>query len=89
MAKPILKRLVEQLQKKGMSKSSAYAIAIKTLQDSGSLKKGSTEMTKKGIKRSEMGAAGRAKDRAAKKSGRKPSEYKYNPRTNRATLKKK
>jgi hypothetical protein len=33
-----------------------------------------------------MGAAGRAKDRAAKKSGRKASEYKYNPRNNQATL---
>lgn len=89
MAKPILKRLVEQLQAKGMSAGSANAIARKKLQESGNLKKGSDEMTAKGKKRSEMGAAGRAKDRAAQKSGRKASEYKYNPRTNRATLKKK
>lgn len=88
MAKPILKRLVEQLQRKGMSVGSANAIARKTLQASGNLKKGSDEMTEKGKKRSKMGAAGRAKDRAAKASGHKASEYSYNPRTNRATLKK-
>lgn len=35
-----------------------------------------------------MGAAERAKDRAAKKSGRKASKYVYNSKTNRATLKK-
>lgn len=88
MAKPILKRLVEQLRAKGMSAGMANAVAIKQLQKSGNLKKGSTEMTEKGRKRSEMGAAGRAKDRAAQKSGHSASEYKYNPRTNRATLKK-
>ena len=34
-----------------------------------------------------MGAAGRAKDRAAKRSGRSVGDYKYNPQTNTATLK--
>ena len=34
-----------------------------------------------------MGASGRAKDRAAKRSGRDASDYKYNPKTNGATLK--
>lgn len=88
MAKPILKRLVEQLRKKGMSEKTAYAIAVKKLQESGNLKKNSTEMTQKGVRRSKMGAAERAKDRAAKKSGRKASKYVYNSKTNRATLKK-
>ena len=81
----ILERLVEQLMAKGHSKSSAYAIATSTLQKSGSLKKGTNEATAKGKKRGEMGAAGRAKDRAAKESGGKPSDYKYSKRTNRAT----
>lgn len=31
MAKPILKRLVEQLRKKGMSEKTAYAIAVKKI----------------------------------------------------------
>lgn len=84
----ILERLKNQLQAKGMPKAKAYAVATKTLQKAGDLKAGSTELTAKGKKRQAMGAAGRAKDRAAKRSGHKTSEYSYNPRTNRATLKK-
>ena len=87
--KPILQRLVEQLRRKGMSVGMANAVARKKLQQSGNLKKGSDKMTSKGKKRSAMGAAGRAKDRAAKASGRKPSEYKYNARNNTARLKNK
>jgi hypothetical protein len=87
MAKPILQRLTEQMKVRGFAPGPARAIAVKTLQKSGSLKKGSTEMTAKGRERTEMGAAGRAKDREAKYSGRKPSDYKYASRTNRATLK--
>lgn len=85
----ILERLVQQLQAKGMDKQRAYAVATKTLQKSGSLKPGSQELTSKGKSRSAMGAAGRAKDRAAKISGRKPSDYKYNQLNNTARLKKK
>jgi hypothetical protein len=44
-------------------------------------------LTAEGKKREKMGAAGRAKDRAAKYSGRKSSDYKYNAKTNRATVK--
>lgn len=84
----ILERLVTQLKRKGFGVAQANAIARSRLQQSGVLKKGSDELTKKGKKRQAMGAAGRAKDRAAKASGRKASEYKYNARTNGATLKK-
>lgn len=83
----LLERLVSQLQAKGMPKARAYATATSTLQKSGSLKPGSQELTAKGKKRQEMGAAGRAKDRAAKASGGKPSEYTYNQLTNRARKK--
>lgn len=83
----ILERLVRQLRAKGYSNRSAHAIAVKALQRSGNLKKGSTEATAKGERRGRMTPGERAKDRAAKKSGRKTSEYKYNKRTNRATLK--
>lgn len=85
---PIRQRLVQQLTRKGMIPSKANAIATKTLQKSGSLKPGTTQMTEKGERRTAMGAAGRAKDRAAKAADRQPSDYSYNPRTNRATLKK-
>lgn len=83
----ILERLINQLKDKGFDVGAATAIATKQQQKAGNIKKGSQELTKKGKKRQKMGAAGRAKDRAAKRSGRKSSEYKYNPRNNQATLK--
>lgn len=83
--KPILRRLTEQLTKKGVA--DARNVAIETLTKSGSLIPGTTEMTALGIKRTEMGAAGRAIDRAAKASGRHPSEFVYSKKNNRARLK--
>ena len=72
----ILEDAVKKLKDKGYSESSAYAIATKTLQESGDLKKGTQEATKKGDHRGEMSAATRAKTRARKykeerKEGRK------------------
>ena len=84
----ILERAVKQIQATGKSKSSAFAIATSTLQKSGSLKKGSQQLTPKGAKRQAMGAEGRAKDRASKEGSKhKPAAYSYSKRTNRATLK--
>lgn len=85
----ILDRLVRQLKAKGYSKSSAFAIATKTLQKSGNLKKGTTKATAKGARRGAMTPAARAKDRAVKysKGKHKTSEYSYNAKTNLATLK--
>ena len=80
-------RLVSQLKAKGVK--NPQAVATSQLQKSGVLKKGSMELTEKGKKRQALGAAGRAKSRAVAESGKKMSEYNYNPRTNRATLKKK
>lgn len=84
----ILERLVSQLKAKGKSEKAAYAIATASLQRSGNLKPGTQEATAKGKRRGNMTAGERAKDRASKKSGHKKSEYKYNKKTNRATLKK-
>lgn len=50
----ILERLVSQLQAKGKSKSSAYAIATSTLQRAGDLKKGTQQATSKGTRRGNM-----------------------------------
>ena len=83
----ILERLVSQLKAKGKSASAAYAIATSVLQKSGNLKKNSTEATAKGKRRGSMTPAARAKDRAAKKSKHKTSDYKYNRKSNVATLK--
>lgn len=84
----ILNRLVSQLKAKGHNDEAARAIAVAALQRSGNLKPGTEEATAKGIKRGNMSPGERAKDRAAKRSGRKTTEYNYNSRTNRATLKR-
>lgn len=82
-------RLVGQLIAKGMPKSEAFAVAAKTLQRAGDLKPGSDQLTRKGKTRQAMGAAGRAKDRAAKGSAHKPTAFTYSSKTNRATLRSK
>lgn len=82
----IYKRLVSQMKAKGAN--NPHAAATAALQKTGNMKKGTRKLTEKGKRRSILGAAGRAKDRAAKESGRSPSAYSYNARTNRATLKK-
>jgi len=74
----ILEDAVKSIMKENpeMSKSSAYAIATKSLQKSGDLKEGTVEATEKGKRRGEMSKASRAKTRAKKykterKMGRK------------------
>ena len=84
----LLDRLVGQLQRKGHSKGSAFAIATAGLQKSGNLKKGTNKATAKGKRRGAMTPGQRAKDRAAKTSGGKPGDYSYNAKTNRATKKR-
>jgi hypothetical protein len=79
----LLNRLTRQLASKGVKGAKGMAAAL--LQKRGQLSKG--KLTAEGKKRQAMGADGRAKDRAAKKAGRKTSEYKYSSKTNRATLK--
>lgn len=89
MAEPkILKRLVKQLSDKGMDSGKAHAVAVSALQKSGNLKKGSTEPTKKGIERGNMTPGERAKDRAVKDRGGRPSDYVYNSKTNTVKRKK-
>jgi len=83
----ILDRLVKQLMDQGKTRSQAYAIAVSSLQKSGNLKKGSTEPTKKGIVRGNMTPEERAKDRAVRRSGGRPSDYVYDAKTNRTRKK--
>lgn len=82
----ILERLVSQLKAKGYNDRAAHAIAVSSLQKSGNLKPGTEEATPKGARRGAMSPAQRAKDRAAKRSGRPTHDYKYSAKTNRATL---
>lgn len=81
----LLTRLTRQLASKGVKGAKGMAIAL--LKKNGQMSSDGS-LTAKGKKRQSLGNAGRAKDRAAKASGRKPSDYKYNPKTNKATLKK-
>ena len=74
-------RLTRQLASKGVK--GAKGLADKLLAKRGHLKGG--KLTAEGQRRQALGNDGRAKDRAAKRSGGKPSDYKYNARTNRAT----
>lgn len=85
----ILERLVKQLKAKGYSKSSAFAIATKTLQKAGDLKKGSNKATAKGTRRGAMTPAERSKDRSVKysKKKHKASDFSYNAKTNTSKLK--
>ena len=48
----------------------------------------SGKWTVEGLKRDAMTAEERAIDRAASASGRRQEQYKYDPKTNRATLKR-
>lgn len=80
----ILVRLTRQLASKGIK--GAHNMAVGLLKKQGNMNsKG--KLTAKGKKRQALGAAGRAKSRAAKYSGNKSSDYKYNSKTNRATKK--
>ena len=66
-----------------MPKDKAYAVANKRMKEAGNIDKNGKE-TAKGKKRGNMTPAERAKDRAARKSGGKPSDYKYNKHNNSA-----
>lgn len=80
----LLSRLTRQLASKGVKGAKAMAAALLTKR--GQMSGG--KLTDKGKKRQALGNGGRAKDRAAKRSGKSASSYNYNSKTNRATLKK-
>ena len=81
MAPKIKRRLVSQLKAKGKSTEAAFAIAQSVLKKSGNVDS-SGKATAKGEKRGDMTPAARAKDRAVKRSGGKPSDYTYNSKKN-------
>jgi len=79
MVNKLLERLTKQV---GGNKKMAAAILNKR----GDMK--GDKLTKHGEERQALGAAGRAKDRAAKTQGGKPSDYTYNQMTNAARKRK-
>lgn len=78
--KQLVDRLSAQVGDRGM--------AVGILQKRGHLEKDGKTLTAAGKKRDAMTAEERAVDRSSKASGRAKSAYTYNPRTNRATLKR-
>ena len=84
MSSKLETRLTRQLASKGVNGANSMA---KTLLKKRGQMDASGKLTAEGKKRQALGNAGRAKDRAAKASGHKPSDYKYNPKTNSAKLK--
>jgi hypothetical protein len=80
----LLKRLTRQLASKGVKGAANMASGLLKkrghMDDKGNL-------TAKGKARQALGKAGRAKSRAAKYSGSRAANYKYNSRTNRAVKK--
>lgn len=87
MASKLETRLTRQLAAQGNTGARGMARAL--LIKRGHMNKDGT-LTDVGKERQSLGNAGRAKDRAARYSGGKhsPSDYKYDPETNKATLKK-
>ena len=71
-------QLIDRLAAKVGSKGSAIAILIKR----GHLKADGKTFTAEGLKRNSMTASERAKDRAAKRTGKSVNDFKYNPKTN-------
>ncbi len=78
-------QLIDRLSAQVGSRDSA----IKILQQRGHLKSDGKTFTASGAARDAMTAAERAKDRAATKLDKDPSQFIYNPKTNIAQLKRK
>ena len=76
-----------QLINRLASQVGSRAEALKILVSRGHVFPGTSILTKDGRKRDLMTAEERAIDRAAKVSGKYPDNYKYDIKTNRATLK--
>lgn len=83
MASTLQTRLTRQLAARGVK--GAVNMANGLLEKRGQLKDG--KLTALGKERQALGNDGRAKDRAVKANGGKPSDYKYNSKTNQATKK--
>lgn len=83
---PLLTRLTAQLKATGAKDPEDMAHGL--LLNRGHINKDGS-LTEAGQKRSDMGAAGRAIDRAVGRGDHKAKEYKYDAKTNRATLKRK
>lgn len=81
----LLERLTEQLRTQKNPPKDPEAVARELLVKRGQMTSDG-KYTSEGQKRSNMTAEERAKDRAAKRSSKPASAFKYNPKTNLAKL---
>ncbi len=77
-----------QLVKRLAAQVGSEELAIGILQKRGQLAPDGKTLTAEGRRRDSMTAEQRALDRATKRTGKKADELKYDPKTNRATLRK-
>lgn len=81
MENSLLNRLTRQVKSKSMARSLLIKRGHMTADG---------KLTQEGARRAALGNAGRAKDRAAKYNGKhSPKDYKYDAKTNMATLRNK
>jgi len=81
----LLTRLARQLASRSVKGAKGMAAAL--LKKRGQMN-GKGKLTSEGKKRQALGNSGRAKDRAVKRTGGKPSDYSYNAKTNRTRKRK-
>lgn len=83
----MLDRLTEQMRTQKNPPADPQAAAIAVLQARGQMKEDGKTFTKSGAARDAMTAEERAKDRAAKRTGKPATAFTYNPKTNAALRK--
>jgi hypothetical protein len=83
----LLDRLTEQMRTQKNPPTDPHAAAVAVLQARGQLKTDGKTFTKSGVLRDAMTAEERAKDRAAKRTGKPATAFTYNPKTNAALRK--
>ena len=83
----LIERLTSQLQAQGHGEG-AREMALGILRKQGSVAQDSDTLTKHGLARSNMTPGERAIDRQSKYSGKPKAAFRYDAKTNRATVKK-
>lgn len=81
----LIERLTSQLHAQGHGEG-AREMALGILRKQGSVEHDSETLTAHGEKRSGMTPGERAIDRQSKYTGKAPSQFSYNAKTNRATV---
>ena len=85
----LIERLTEQMKTQANPPADPRGAVIAVLMKRGFLKPDGKTFTPEGAARNNMTAAERAKDRMAKATGKDVDQFVYDPKTNKAVLKRK